>query len=192
MTGYGASATLARMDKGAHRLAPGRLRAAMEAAGFKGRGAQRQLALAVRVDPTQVGLWLAEKTTPTGENLRSLCKRLGVSTGYLFGEDSDATADRRAAVLDDVRRLFGRAEAEALEHMARVTPHHKAILSGRIVGWVEALEEMEKAALPVTPFDLERERLSKPTEELEPVAESSTEDAEPAAVAAAPPSDERR
>lgn len=152
------------MDKGSHRIDRRRLEDAMERAGYKTKSG---LAEAVGVWPSQINNWLIGKTTPSGENLDRLCEVLHATSAYLFGkaEHRNQRDSLRAAVLDQVRAAFGRAEAEVLENMSRLTPHHQAILSGRIVGWVEALEAMERDGLPVTPFDLDRVRLAPPVSE---------------------------
>lgn len=119
-----------------------------------------KLAKVVGVWSNQIARWRKGTSTPAGDHLTKLCAALGVTDKWLFGADE---SDERARVLADVRRVFGRHAADAVEHIGRLTDHHRTIVSGRIQGWVEALEVIEReqakqqpaSGLPATPFDLE-------------------------------------
>ncbi len=87
----------------------------------------------------------------------ALLKVLPVTERELCGGMGAAGDEERAR--DYIRQRLGRAGEEALERMAALSDHHRAILAGRIVGWADALEEYERRQqLPITPMDLERER----------------------------------
>jgi transcriptional regulator with XRE-family HTH domain len=116
----------------------------------------RQLAIKLGIAPDQIGRWKRGDTVPSGAVVAQLCVLLETTAPFLFGGPEQTIEEQRQGALDAVRRLFGRAEVDALAHMRRLTDHHKSILAGRIVGWVEGLEEyerLESGALPETQFD---------------------------------------
>lgn len=127
-----------------------RLDAAMRAAGYE---RDRHLALRLGVKQSQIQNWRQHTTTPRAENLVELCLVLNVSPAYLFGIDREP-ASPREGLLDEIRRSFGRGTAEAVDHLAKLTPHHRAIVAGRIAGWVEALLQQERdEPRPTTQFE---------------------------------------
>lgn len=141
-----------RVQQPSHRLDVARFDKAWKQAGFK---SLRKLAEAIGIDPSQMTRWRKHETTPAGDVVAKLCGALHVLPGYLFGDDE---AKLQGELLDVVRQMFGRAEADLLMLVRRLTPHHKAIVSGRIEGWVDALEEMERREL-LTPYDVERAQM---------------------------------
>lgn len=127
----------------------------MRRAGYK---TDTALAKELHIWPSNIKRWRDGFSTPQGDHLTDLCRVLGVSAAYLFGREDPGL---HRAVIDEVRRVFGRTEADVLDALRRLTPHHRAIIAGRIFGWVDALEEMERHGEkpgPVTPYDIDRAR----------------------------------
>ena len=151
----------------------------------------RQLALRLGLAPDQIGRWKRGTTAPSGPTLKKLCETLNTNASYLFGAAFDVGAER-AALLEEVQRLFGRAAADALRHMQRLSDHHRAILAGRIEGWAESLIQYELAAaegMPETQFDRDLKALRArgvtiPGDEKEPAGGGASEP-EPAGVSEA-------
>lgn len=153
---------------------------------MKDRGipSENVLAERIHVRASTVNRWLSGISSPQGVNLAALCRELDTSMDYAFGRDEGE--DQRAAVISDVRRLFGRATAEALEQIQRLTPHHRSIVAGRIVGWVEGLQEQER--MPATQFDRDRALVD---DEEEPAGGALSEQRDEAPQLAAAPSPSR-
>jgi transcriptional regulator with XRE-family HTH domain len=134
------------------RIVPERLDELRVRAGIK---SDRQLALRLGLAPDQVGRWKKKLTAPSGPTLKRLCDLLDTTAGYLFGNVVNVVAEK-AALIEQVERMFGRAEADALRHMQRLSDHHRSILAGRIEGWAESLVHYERVAaegMPETQFD---------------------------------------
>jgi transcriptional regulator with XRE-family HTH domain len=162
---FRAHATLVVVDDQApSRLNGKKVRELRERAGIK---SQSELARRLKIKPSTVQRWEDGSTAaPETPTLLSLARELRTSIDYLL-DRPEPLAPRKRELLDEIRKVFGRSAADALERMDRLTDHHRAILSGRIEGWSDALEDSERieGQRKLPPMRYDRERASHTDDE---------------------------
>lgn len=103
------------------------------------------LALAERigVDSSQITRW-NNGASPTAAHLVQLSLTLGRSWAWLMGlENEPRYLD---ALRLEIKEIYGAAAVEALEALATLPSEKRAILVGKLIGWIEAGESKPGAS----------------------------------------------
>lgn len=108
-----------------------RLRALMAERGVK----KLPLANAIGVAASQIGRWLEERTAAQPDAVRALARYFHVTEAYLYGLD---TSDERERLAGELARALGTPEAEIVRAFGALSPERRAIMAGKVLGWIEA------------------------------------------------------